>query len=358
MEADGVGMAMMLSVSGTELDYHEGIDELIRLALAGRASAVELWYPKNFAKDGISRTLDKLRCQGIGVSCISTPSTLYGQERQRGRELLARALDLAEQIGAPVVNTYFGHSGRVDDARAIQDYAREITPIVREAGMRGITVVLENEFNAFGWDPAGSDITRRPCSLARLFEVVNDDSFKLNFDAANFYCASVDPYQDAYSVLGGRVGYVHVKDVVEAVAECDPDEGWRRFTDLGTAFDTTRLGNGSVPWRQLLIQLAADGYDGYLALEPHCRRERLLREVVHAAEFINFCLPSMGVNEAGLLCQDRAGTLSVPKSSTRYQKSSCPGRSAGTGSTPRWITHRRFIPSNGSSSHYSVRVTA
>lgn len=284
-------MSIRIAVSGTEFDEPDGVDPLIATALSARIGSIEMWFPKNYVKDTVAGTNAKLRDAGLDVACISTPSTLYGPRRDKGRVLLSQALDLAEQNAAQRVNTYFGHADEVDDEAAIVAYAEAIAPIAAEAEARGMVIVLENEFDAFGWDPRGSDITRRPASLARLVARVDSSAFRLTFDAANFHCASVDAYADAYPLLGRHIGHVHVKDVrTIPQPQTTSTTGWLRYTDHGKTFDTTRLGAGEVSWRPLLANLVIDGYEGYLTLEPHCARERLDAEVRHAAEYLRTAL--------------------------------------------------------------------
>ncbi|MEU7230650.1 sugar phosphate isomerase/epimerase family protein [Streptomyces chrestomyceticus] len=297
-------MAMTLAFSGTEYDDEDGVHQLTQVASGAGMRHVELWYPKNYALYGVSSTRARLADAGMSVACISTPSTLYGSGRDRARELLYRALQLAEECGAGIVNTYFGHADVADDEEAAAEYARLVTPIVQEAGERGVTVTLENEFDAFGWDPAGSDITRRPASLERLCSRVNHPAFKLNFDAANFHCASVDVLTEAYPLLHEHIGYVHVKNVRtipsargaqgEQGEPAAPEPGWLRFTDHGKVFDTAPVDKGEVDWPRLLGALAKQGYAGYLTLEPHCAKARLADEVAAAARSVRAALAEAG----------------------------------------------------------------
>lgn len=280
-------MALNIAISGTELNESDSIDVLIGLASSCGAHAVELWFPKNFAYDGVSATISKLRTTDLNIASISTSSRLYGSDSETGQQLLREALTLAGQLGAEFVNTYFGHSDLISHEKAIRDYARSLAPILMEAADRGITVTLENEFDFFGMDPLGSDISRSPEMLAKLIALVNSDRFKLNFDAANFVCASVSP-SAAYRTLSEHVAYAHVKDVRLVVDPAAPQSpGWTRYSDSGRVFESTRLGDGDVDWPTLLHDMvSSNGYTGYLTLEPHCSRDRLAEELGCAAAFV------------------------------------------------------------------------
>jgi sugar phosphate isomerase/epimerase len=282
---------MRLAVSGTEFGESDGVDSLIAAARAASVRDVELWFPNNYLKDKVVGTMAKIRDAELSVACISTPTSLYGSGREKSLTLLDTALGIAAASGVTRVNTYFGHAAEVDDARAISMYAEAISTLVARAEDVGVTIVLENEFDAFGWDPAGSDITRRPAALVALCARIDSPAFGLNFDPANFYCASVCPREEALPALAGYIRYVHVKDIVSVPDPAAPAaKGWVRYIDHGLAFDTTRLGAGDVPWPGLLADLITNAYSGYLTLEPHCVPRSLLDEIRYSAEYLRAAL--------------------------------------------------------------------
>lgn len=262
-----------LAISGTELEPTESIAELIECARDLAIPFIELWYPRNTTVDGLERTLALIREAGLRVACVATGSELY---RHGGslddQKLLTEAIDLARRVQAPFVNTYFGYHEKLDDDLALSTYRRLLEPCLARAIESNVTIVLENEFNAFGVDHAASDITRRPLSLRRLFEEVDCPSFRLNFDPCNFYCAGTEPFPYAYELLRPFISYVHVKDGSRfdaALADAADVSGWRHFTDYDNEFVMRPMGGGAVPWANLLRRLNDDGFAGFLTLEPH-----------------------------------------------------------------------------------------
>ncbi len=276
---------MSIAVSGTEFTDTDGVDGLMEMARSARCDAVEFWYPKNALRDGVDAALRKLDRAGLRIACVSTPSQLYGTGEADAVPLLHEAIAIAARTGSNRVNTYFGHGPVVDDEGAIAAYADALAPVLDHAAAEGVTVVLENEFDAFGWDPVASDISRRPVALAALFARVDSPWFGLNLDAANFFCATVSPARDALPPLLPWVRYAHVKDVRRASAETPP-EGWTRYTDHGRAYDTAPLGTGELDWPAIIGSLATADYDGFLTLEPHCARSILLAETAGAADYL------------------------------------------------------------------------
>ena len=262
---------MQIAVSGTDLHSTDSISKLIVLAKAVKVQFIELWYPMNIEAEGLERSIDMISKANIKVACISTPSELYRSGGSRDdQNLLIRAIDLAHQIGSPLVNTYFGSSSVQDDERAINVYIEYLKPCLDRARELGVTIVLENEFDTFGTDSAGSDITRRPIVLHKLVNQVGSPNFKITFDPCNYYFAGVEPFPYAYEVLHSQIGNVHVKDgsIFNSKARSDM-ESWKLFRDFGREFNTQPLGQGAINWSGLLLKLKEDDYTGFLTLEPH-----------------------------------------------------------------------------------------
>lgn len=261
------------------------LDPFVTLRDMGVAS-VELWSPWQVTEANTDEVRASLATAGLGVACISTPSYLYGEETGAGRTLIESSIRIARQLGANRVNTYFGHGGDGDDAHAAANYAELATPLLDLAEEAGISVVLENEFDAFGQDPRHTDISRRAQSLLYLVETVNHSAFRLNFDAANFTCAGEDVAK-AVALLAKYIGYVHVKDVItlhrgkEVAAP-----GWNIYTDGDRTYQTVEMGTGEVPWGDVLVQLASAGYDGPFTLEPHCDRALLPEQLAVSVAYL------------------------------------------------------------------------
>lgn len=260
-----------IAMSGTEYEHDDPIDMLLASAVENAVDYLEIWWPKNTSADGLGKTLEKIRDAGRRIACISTGSELYRKGGSLSdQDLLSEAIRLASAVGAPFVNTYFGYADRCHDDQAIGIYCRYLDPCLNLASALRVTILLENEFNAFGWDPCRSDITRRPESLLKLMRAINSPYFRVNFDPANYVCAGVEPYPYAYKILRDYIAYVHVKDVIEVASTSDADTmRWRVYTDYGRSYRTCEMGLGEVRWPNLLEALCADGFEGFLTLEPH-----------------------------------------------------------------------------------------
>ena len=267
---------LRLAISGTEFLENESVSALLSMARRLDVSAVELWYPRNFVHDGEASTIRRVIAAGIAVAAVSCGVEVVELDDVEGtRQKLLRAIEVAAELDAPFVNTYFGAPDYRDDSRAINTFVRNVDPCLTKADRLGRKLLLENEFNAFGRDAYQGDITRRPASLRRLLEYCGKGRLNLTFDPANFYCAGIEPYPLAYSLLADHIAYVHVKDVAmfDTIIDGYTGQAWRQYYDYDRQYVTRPLGAGALNWSGLLRELAQLRWSGFLTAEPHAKRE-------------------------------------------------------------------------------------
>jgi sugar phosphate isomerase/epimerase len=267
---------MKLVVSGTG-DYYEGqpISRLLDVAQRYEADCLELWYPKNTRVLGLDESLRLLGETGLQVVAVSTWTHLCTPgDVSAEQALLFQGIELAARLGGRYASTYFGHGEVRDDELLMGRYIEHLRPCLQRAEELGVTICLENEFNVLGDDPLASDITRRPWSIRELVERIDSPHFRLTYDACNFYFAGVEPFPYAYELLKDYIVYVHLKDG----ARYDPhlyDQGMLRFSDQSGEYVCLPVGQGAINYTGILSQLAADGYDGFMTLEPHVEPARM-----------------------------------------------------------------------------------
>ena len=267
---------MDLVISGTG-DFYEGapVTKLLEMARRYQVEHVDVWFPKNTRVEGLDRSVALIQEAGVSVACVSTWTHLYWPGDVAAQQaLLLDGIGVAHRLGARFANTYFGHGAIQDDELAIATYVENLQPCLERAAALGVTLCLENEFDVLGDDPQASDVTRRPERLRELVERVDSPYFRLTFDACNFYFAGTEPYPYAYDVLKDYVSYVHLKDGARYDSSRYGDQVLR-FTDHSGAYVCLPLGQGAINSHGLLARLMADGYDGFLALEPHVEADRM-----------------------------------------------------------------------------------
>lgn len=195
--------------------------------------------------------LDDLKRQfsarGFGVSCIGSPigKVRIDEDYRAHFDDFKRAVDIAEFFDAKYIRIFSYYPPEGED---IGDYRGEVIERLAEKldyiEDRPVTLALENESNLFGAYPE---------RCAYLFAALPSPKLVAAFDPANFVNMNVkDVYNTCWLPLRKNVGYFHIKDF--KYGEKD------RAVPAGT-------GDGHIP--EILRDAAADGYDGFLALEPH-----------------------------------------------------------------------------------------
>jgi sugar phosphate isomerase/epimerase len=185
-----------------------------------------------------------LAAAGLRVSAIASPIGKVAIDSPEDAELprLARAIAVAQALGTDRIRIFSFYPAAGDESpparEAVLTRLRALTVQARAAGM---TLLHENEKDIYG------DSIER---CVDLLQSVDDPHFRAVLDPANFLQCGQRPYPDAYAALQPWLAYVHVKDV-------DRD---------GTH---VVAGAGDADWPDLLARLRADGYDGFLSLEPH-----------------------------------------------------------------------------------------
>ncbi|TMC22023.1 MAG: sugar phosphate isomerase/epimerase [Chloroflexi bacterium] len=197
----------------------------------------------------VTRVKETLDVHGIGVAAIGSPigKVPIDSSFNEHLHLFERAITVAQALQTPYIRIFSFYPPAASDRGAVNpaEYRDEVLRRLREmtARARAAAVILlhENEKDIYG-----DTITR----CVDLLQGINDAHFQAVFDPANFIQCGQTPYPDAYEAIRPWLRYVHVKD-----ARSDGS--------------VVPAGEGVSHWPELLQRLRADGYDGFLSLEPH-----------------------------------------------------------------------------------------
>lgn len=214
--------------------------------------------------DDLGRVRERLTDHGIGVSAIASPvgkALVDGNfDVERGR--FQRALAAARRLDAGLVRlfSFFVPGGRYGAAR--DEVVRRLAAFAQEAERAHVTLALENESYVYG-DTADRCLD--------LMEAVGSPALRMAFDPANFVQVGVRPYAEAWPLLQPYVAHVHIKDAVAVDRRGLPPYPERIPEER--LMDSVRLpGEGQGEVRSILHALSAQGYEGFLTLEPHLER--------------------------------------------------------------------------------------
>lgn len=185
--------------------------------------------------------------RGFATSCIASPIGKIELDKDLDKHFddFKHAVDVAEFFGARYIRifSYYPPKGN-----CVGDYRGRVVDLLGRKldhiHGRDITLALENESNLFGAYPE---------RCVYLHAALPSSQLVMAFDPANFVNMNVqDVYKTCWLPLRKCVGYFHIKDF--------------RYGDTEHAVPAGE-GDGCIP--AILKDAAADGYDGFLALEPH-----------------------------------------------------------------------------------------
>jgi 3-dehydroshikimate dehydratase len=201
----------------------------------------------------VARIKETLDAHRIGVAAIGSPIGKVPIDSSFDEHLyrFERAITVARALQTHSIRIFSFYppatKGERDDSGAAgpAGYRDEVLRRLREMTARaraaGVILLHENEKDIYG------DTIAR---CVDLLQSCDAPQFQAIFDPANFIQCGQMPFPDAYDALHPWLRYVHVKD-----ARSDGS--------------VVPAGEGVADFPELLQRLRADGYDGFLSLEPH-----------------------------------------------------------------------------------------
>lgn len=184
----------------------------------------------------------KLADAGIEVFSIGSPLGKVQVTAPLADELARtrRAIEQARFFGAPRIRifSFYIPERRYDDYRGlVMDGLAAMADLAEQAG---VLLCHENEGGIYG-----ESVER----CADIFNTVDSPALKAVHDTCNFLHGGHEAFPAGLEAMRARLEYLHIKDWgAGAVQPCGE-------------------GEGRMP--ELFARLKAEGWDGYVSLEPH-----------------------------------------------------------------------------------------
>jgi sugar phosphate isomerase/epimerase len=221
----------------------------------------------------VSSVRETMRRHGLVISSLAyypNPLDSDPEIRVAAHQHLARVVEAARRLGVDVVGTFIGRDQRCSVEESLEQVRRTWPPLVRHARDQGVRIAIENcpmIFSADEW-PGGRNLAYSPALWRRLFEIIPDENFGLNFDPSHLVWQFIDVGR-AVREFGPRIFHVHAKDM-----EIDRDGLYQHgVMSLGIGWQVPRLpGLGEVRWDRFLAALYRTGYDHVVSVEHEDRK--------------------------------------------------------------------------------------
>ena len=186
---------------------------------------------------------ERLDAAGVALSALGSPLGKIGIDDpfEKHFEEFKVAVEIAHKMDCRNIRMFSfyvpegkgkEYKGKVFERLGqFADYARE----------NNVVLLHENEKGIYG---------EKAAECKEIMDAFRGEHFKAIFDFANFIQADQDTLE-AYELLEEDIAYIHVKDAIKATGQVVP----------------AGMGDGNV--EAILKKLYANGFCGYLSLEPH-----------------------------------------------------------------------------------------
>lgn len=194
----------------------------------------------------LSRLADLLDDAGMAVSAIASPIGKVDIASDPDHELrrLDSALAAADALGTRYIRIFSFYRSPGRSAADVRDEVlRRLAQLARRARAAEVVLLHENETGVFG---------DHPDRVLDVIETVGSDALRVAWDPANFVQCGVErPFDAGFTRLRPYLEYLQIKDARYGSGEVVP----------------AGEGDGQVP--ETLAALVADGWSGFVSLEPH-----------------------------------------------------------------------------------------
>ena len=266
------------------------LEEKVKFAVEQKFDAIELsCWPVANDRDYSSTDIDVAKFDNkakedilklTGENNIEIASLAYYDNclhpdtsiRENNVKHLYNVIETAGKLGVKFVGAFAGRNLDLSFEENFTEFEKIFPNIVKYAADRNVNLLIENcsmpGWHREGW---GATISYSPELWDRMFEIIPDENFGLNFDPSHLIWLGVD-YIKALIDYKERVLYFHAKDTKifeekrsyysifgkQLDRENEWDYGWWQHKIPG---------KGSVDWQKIYQTLREIGYDGYVSIE-------------------------------------------------------------------------------------------
>ena len=177
-------------------------------------------------------------------------------ERGHALDALLHAIDLAAALGAKSIRVPAGNAVPAEEWKPALD---RMTPILRGAAAHadaaGIALNLENH------DGTMADSAERTRIIQKTVDCRN---VGIIYDPANLIRDSKEDFPESFDLQADAINLVHVKDYAFVAGE-------KRIAENGACRRSTPVGEGDIPWADIMEALVRHGWDDDVTYEYEMR---------------------------------------------------------------------------------------
>ncbi len=210
----------------------------------------------------------KQKAEELGIKIIAlTPynskfNSLDREIREAEKEGIRKVIGYAEYLGAKYIRIYAGNyagNEKDPDGKKMDYLIESMRELGDDAQKAGVTLVMENHFNT---------MTVSAKQTMDTAVRINHPAVGILYDQANLTFTLQEDYETAIAIQMDQVKYVHVKDLKFKdgnIAFVSDEVSHPKEEDRNVV--TKIVGEGCIPWQDILQKMYTKGYDGWLSLE-------------------------------------------------------------------------------------------
>lgn len=222
--------------------------------------------PRNASPELLEEVLTCAKESGVQIICLTPYNSKFNSldEETRLAEIadIEKVIGYCQVLGAKYIRIYGGNLS-TNETDQLEEKRAKLIESMKYLGAKakeaGVTLVIENHFNTM-------TLTAR--QSADLIRDIDCDAVRILYDQANLTFTGNEPYEEAVEIQSGLIGYMHVKDLefhegnieFKSSDVSHPDESERNVY-------TRIVGEGILPWKDILQDVKDHGYTGWLSLE-------------------------------------------------------------------------------------------
>ncbi|MDR1940375.1 MAG: sugar phosphate isomerase/epimerase [Clostridiales bacterium] len=207
-----------------------------------------------------SGVLPRLNQAGIRLSSLGSPIgkiKLHDGDAFKAQCVkLKELIKIAQMTECEYIRCFSFFTDGAADAKTAAKVIDRWRVFLEIAEGSGVTLLHENEKKIYG------DV---PDRVLELYDALDHPNFKLCYDASNYIQCGIDPWE-AYQKTKKYTVYYHMKDCLDGVE--------------------VPLGEGRGKIAEIIADLKARGYNGFVTLEPHTAKYALTKKLVYILPFL------------------------------------------------------------------------
>lgn len=183
--------------------------------------------------------------------------------REREKENMKKCIRLANHLNCKIIRAYGGSYFLAEGERKYQEKKKVFIECMTELGKYAedfdVSLAIENHFNTLTFDAQ-----RTVCIVSEI----KNSAVGILYDQANLGIVGAEEYEEAITMQRPYITHVHVKDFI--FKGSDKTFHSSQVTKMNESERNVIfkvVGEGIVPWPEIIKLLNNIGYNGFLSLE-------------------------------------------------------------------------------------------